>query len=103
MPNAAGECNAFEETEANLNSLIPQPKAMNQPDFRLRRVETGHFAGESGRWPLQMLPQATLRVTPVVDGVRDPAFASAADPDRIVVEIANDFPDIGAGCWRIVL
>jgi len=26
--------------------------------------------------------------------VLDPAFAGAADPGRVVVEIANDFPDV---------
>jgi len=34
--------------------------------------------------------------------VLDLAFAGA-DPDRIIVEIANDFPHLGAGCSNTVL
>jgi hypothetical protein len=29
----------------------------------------------------------------------DPAFACAGDPDRVVVEITNDFPNLRR-CWR---
>jgi hypothetical protein len=50
----------------------------------------------------QPLPDAALLIEHVPDradsiagfAVLDPAFAGAADPDRIIVEIADDFPDI---------
>jgi hypothetical protein len=52
-----------------------------------------------GQQPLPNLPPLIEHISDGADrvtgfSVLDPAFAGAGDPDRLVIEIANDFPNI---------
>jgi len=46
------------------------------------------------------LPEEAERLSARL-AVLDPAFAGTADPGRVVIEIANDFPDVRG--WKMVL
>ena len=83
MANAGGECNACEGFKTTQNSLISQPNPINEPELALFRVRIRPFGESRGRTPV---PDRTGLA------VLDPAPASIAD--RVVVEIANDFPDL---------
>jgi len=57
MPNAAGECNACEGFETTQNSLISQPKPVDEPEFRLFGVGIRRFCGKRSGPALQTSPQ----------------------------------------------
>jgi hypothetical protein len=96
MANAVGECNACEGGQTIQSSLISEPnlpisepKPISQPDLPCCGPELG-----------SSLPEEAERLSARL-AVLDPAFAGTADPGRVVIEIANDFPDVRG--WKMVL